>query len=184
MAQDRRVLQGNRIRLRPPAEGDAAMRFALGNHRDIHAGFGGDPKQFRELTEDVAEGWYQAQLADPLAWIIEYEDRLIGVIRLHSLNHADKRANLAIGILDPKALGLGLGPDAVRTLARHAFETLGLHRLTCRVLSNNARAIKAYESVGFVVEGREREAALIGSAWHDDFILGLLPSDLKEAGQG
>jgi hypothetical protein len=30
-----------------------------------------------------------------------------------------------------------------------------------------------------VVEGREREAALIASKWHDDLILGLLDRDLR-----
>ncbi|MEO0381029.1 MAG: GNAT family protein, partial [Pseudomonadota bacterium] len=68
----------------------------------------------------------------------------------------------------------------MRLLAAHAFETMGLHRLGCRVLDFNDRAIAAYEKVGFVVEGREREAALIGGTWHDDLILGLLAQDLKK----
>jgi RimJ/RimL family protein N-acetyltransferase len=67
----------------------------------------------------------------------------------------------------------------MRLLAAHAFDTLGLHRLGSRVLDFNARAVAAYEKVGFVVEGREREAALIASKWHDDLILGLLDRDLR-----
>ena len=67
----------------------------------------------------------------------------------------------------------------MRLLAAHAFDTMGLHRLGCRVLDFNERAVSAYQKVGFVVEGREREAALIAGKWHDDLILGLLAQDLK-----
>jgi RimJ/RimL family protein N-acetyltransferase len=62
----------------------------------------------------------------------------------------------------------------MRLLLGHAFDGLGLHRLSVRVLSHNARAIRAYEKCGFVFEGRERESALIDGAWHDDVIMGLI----------
>ena len=47
------------------------------------------------------------------------------------------------------------------------------------MLAFNDRATSAYEKVGFVVEGRERESALIGNKRYDDLIMGLLPSDLE-----
>ena len=50
------------------------------------------------------------------------------------------------------------------------------------MLEFNDRAICAYEKGGFVVEGREREAALIGADWHDDLIMGLLDRDLVRLG--
>jgi RimJ/RimL family protein N-acetyltransferase len=42
------------------------------------------------------------------------------------------------------------------------------------VLAYNKRAIRAYEKCGFVIEGREREAAFVDGAWHDDVMMGLL----------
>ncbi|MEZ5912114.1 MAG: GNAT family protein [Paracoccaceae bacterium] len=174
-------LSGGPIRLRPPQPGDGAARLALGNHLDIHRAFGGSARDFRVLTADAAEAWAAAQQAEPWAWIIEAEGRLIGAIRLHSLNPVDRRAMLAIGILDPGALGRGYGGQAMRLLIAHAFGAMGLHRLGVRVLADNSRAIRAYQAVGFVIEGREREAALIDGAWQDDLIMGLLASD---PGQG
>ena len=172
------VLQGSRVRLRDVAEGDVAARYALGNTPEIIKMFGGDPAQVREITQDAAGAWVKAQGSDPYAWIIEGEGRMLGSVRLHTVNHADKRAQIAIGILDPSALGAGYVSEAMQLLAAHAFDTMGLHRLGCRVLDFNDRAIAAYEKIGFQVEGREREAALIGDAWHDDLIMGLLDRDL------
>ena len=173
-------LKGERVTLRPPRAGDGQLRFALGSHPEIHRAFGGDPAQFRPITPEAAEAWERAQMDEPLAWIIEVAGQLIGAIRLHSVNHADARATLALGILTPEALGKGYGPEAIRLLARHAFGPMGLHRLQVRVLDFNKRAISAYEKIGFQMEGRERESARIGSQWHDDLILGLLPGDLRE----
>lgn len=176
---DKPTLQGPRVLLRAACADDVAARFALGNTPEIQAMFGADPSQVRAITQDAAEAWVQNQISEPHAWVIEADGKLIGSVRLHSVNHADQRANIAIGILDPDALGKGYGPEAMRLLAHHAFETMGLHRLTCRVLAFNDRAASAYEKVGFVVEGRERESALIGKERHDDLIMGLLPSDLE-----
>ncbi|MEO9898130.1 MAG: GNAT family protein [Paracoccaceae bacterium] len=176
---NRPTLQGLRVVLRAPCADDVAARFALGNTPEIQAMFGADPSQVRPITQHAAEAWVQNQINETHSWIIEVDDHLIGSVRLHSVNHADQRANIAIGILDPNALGKGYGTEAMQLLAHHAFDTLGLHRLTCRVLAFNDRATAAYEKVGFVVEGRERESALIGKTRHDDLIMGLLSSDLE-----
>lgn len=172
------TLTGQKVILRAPIPADVMTRFALGNVPEIQAMFGGDPSQTRPLTETAAQGWVDSYANDPLAWVVEAEGAMIGGVRLHSVNHADKRANIAIGILSPAHLGGGYGTEAMRLLARHAFTTVGLHRLSCRVLAFNTRAIAAYEKVGFVQEGRERESARIGAAWQDDIIMGLLADDL------
>ncbi|WP_299731844.1 GNAT family protein [uncultured Tateyamaria sp.] len=173
------VLQGDTVILRDATPLDVTARFALGNTPEIHAMFGADPAAVRDITPEAAEAWVQSHIDDPHAWIIEAKGALIGAVRLYGINYSDKRAQLAIGIVDANALGQGYGTQAMQLLAAHAFDTLGLHRLGCRVLDFNARAIAAYEKVGFAVEGRERESAHIAGAWHDDLILGLLDRDLN-----
>ena len=176
------VLQGPRITLRDVGPGDVDARYELGHTAEIVRMFGGDPAQIRDITRDAAQAWVKVHQDDPHAWVIEAQGALLGAVRLHTVNHVDKRAQIAIGILDPGALGKGFGTEAMQLLAAHAFDNLGLHRLGCRVLDFNARALAAYEKVGFVVEGREREAALIGTEWHDDLIMGLLDRDLVRLG--
>ena len=64
----------------------------------------------------------------------------------------------------------GIGREAIQLVLHHAFEVL--HRVGLRVISYNERAIRAYKACGFVEEGREREAAFVSGAWHDDVIIG------------
>ncbi|MBY5932536.1 GNAT family N-acetyltransferase [Tateyamaria omphalii] len=172
------ILRGPRVTLRDTVPGDVDARYALGNTPDIVKMFGGDPGQVRDITRDAAESWVKTVADDSHAWIIEAGGALLGSLRLHLINFADKRALIGIGILDQNALGHGYGTEAMQVLATHAFDTMGLHRLGCRVLTFNERAIAAYKKVGFVVEGQERESAFIDAEWHDDLIMGLLDRDL------
>ncbi|PTX56024.1 RimJ/RimL family protein N-acetyltransferase [Litoreibacter ponti] len=178
--QSKPVLKGARVTLRAPQPDDVAGRLALGNSPELHRLFGGDPSQTRALTEDAAQAWVDRLIGMDHGWVIEMDGRLIGSISLHSLNLADMRAQMAIGILDESCLGQGLGSEAMRVLAAHAFGTMKLHRLSLRVLGFNARAIAAYRKVGFREEGRERESALIAGVWHDDILMGLLSHELLD----
>ncbi|WP_342454796.1 GNAT family protein [Sinorhizobium mexicanum] len=87
---------------------------------------------------------------------------------------------MAIGIFNSAMLGRGFGSEAIHLLLRHAFGPMGLHRIGIRVLSYNERAIRAYQKCGFVVEGREREAAFVNGTWHDDIMMGLLDREFLD----
>ncbi len=179
MAADSPVLQGPAVTLRPPRPKDVAERLALGRDPGIMRMFGADATGWPPLTEAGAGRWVEDIAAHPHAWVVEHEERLLGAVRLDALDQQDARARLAIGLYDPGKLGKGLGRAAVRLALAHAFGTLGLHRVSLRVVAYNARAIRCYAACGFVVEGREREAALVGGERHDDIMMGVLAREFR-----
>lgn len=73
----------------------------------------------------------------------------------------------------------GLGSAALRLAARWLFDARGHHRLTIDPALANARAIRAYEAVGFrpvgVMREYERDA---GGRWHDNLLMDLLAEEL------
>lgn len=169
-------LRGARVLLRRPQAGDVEARLALGYDPEIVRAYGGSRADIRPMSQDDAERWVRHVREHPHAWVVD-AGGLIGSIRLDRVDLRDRRASLALGIEDRARLGQGLGTEAIRLVMRHAFETLGLHRLSVRVVAYNARAIRAYETCGFVVEGREREAALVDGSRHDDVMMGILASE-------
>jgi RimJ/RimL family protein N-acetyltransferase len=171
------VLRTARLILRRPIASDIADRHTIGRDPEIYRMLGADTRGLPALTEDQAKAWVEGIAGHPAAWVIEWQGRAIGEILLDNVVEADRRAGLIIGILDPNALGKGLGTEAIRAIAEFSFDTLGIHKLSMRVLAFNTRAIRAYEHVGFIREGLERESALIGGTWHDDVIVGLLKRD-------
>lgn len=171
------VLTTARLVLRKPIATDVADRFTMGRDREIYRMLGADPEKLTPFSEEQANAWVEHIAAHPAAWVIEHKSRAIGEILLDNFVAADQRASLIIGILTPDLLAQGLGSEAIEAVAAFAFDTLDLHKLSTRVLAFNTRAIRAYERVGFVREGLERESALIGGTWHDDVIVGLLARD-------
>lgn len=171
-------LRSARTLLRPFQSDDVAGRIRCGKDPEIIRMFGGSPAFDDPVPMSVEEAtaWYDAvsNEANPLHWAVEFEGDFIGTARLHQLNAPDRRARYAVGLLDAGRLGMGLGTEVTQAILRYGFNELGLHRIDLRVLAYNTRAIRCYLRCGFVEEGREREAAYVSGAWHDDVIMGML----------
>jgi RimJ/RimL family protein N-acetyltransferase len=106
-------------------------------------------------------------------------DKPIGFIGLESISWHNGSSWVGIGIGEREYWSKGYGTDAMHIIARYAFEELGLHRLTLNVFAYNTRAIRAYEKVGYKMEGRVSEAIhREGKRW-DIIFMGLLHEDWR-----
>ncbi|MEN6401563.1 MAG: GNAT family protein, partial [Armatimonadia bacterium] len=74
----------------------------------------------------------------------------------------------------------GYGTDAMLTLCGFGFNQCNLHRIQLDVFAENARAIRCYEKVGFVHEGRRREAIFRHGRYQDLIVMGLLAEEYRE----
>jgi RimJ/RimL family protein N-acetyltransferase len=88
-----------------------------------------------------------------------------------------RTAHLGILIGDRNRRGKGIGRDAVKLLLGYAFDTLNLRRIEMRVLASHDAAVKLYETSGFVVEGRLRQAYYSAGTFVDVLVMALLRND-------
>lgn len=168
------------IRLRRPKPADVEARMALGTCAEITRMYGTPAESTPRLSRDDAANWYGALVAKlPHAWVIEVDGHLAGQARVDTINTADRRARLSIGLLHQRFLGRGIGRRAMELLLQEAFGALALHRIDLRVLAFNTRAIRCYEACGFTRDGIERESALVDGEWHDDWIMSLLEHEYR-----
>jgi RimJ/RimL family protein N-acetyltransferase len=112
-----------------------------------------------------------------LAVHVRDTNRLIGTCALSQLDSDNGSALYHITIGEKDAWGHGYGTEATRLMLDHAFGTLALHRIGLSVFSFNERAIRSYQSCGFVVEGRAREAIWRDGRWWDEISMSVLQSD-------
>lgn len=103
----------------------------------------------------------------------------IGICGLHNIFWQHRRAELGIYIGVAGYRGQGYGTEALHLLVRHAFDDLGLQRLSLRVLADNTRAVCCYEKVGFVVEGRLERCYLRSGRYHDELLMRLLAREYR-----
>jgi [ribosomal protein S5]-alanine N-acetyltransferase len=167
------ILRGYKVTLRKPIIQDIEDRLACGNAAEIIRMFGGDTRNMPKFTTEEATNWYERVMSHPLAWIIEFNNKCIGTARLTVTDH-DRRARYAVGIHDASKLGIGLGTEVTRLVLEYAFSVLKLHRVDLRTLQYNTRAIACFKKCGFVIEGTEREGALIEDRWETDVIMSIL----------
>jgi RimJ/RimL family protein N-acetyltransferase len=107
--------------------------------------------------------------------------RLVGTCALSQLDADNGSALFHITIGEIDAWGQGYGTEATRLMLGHAFDTLGLHRISLSVFEFNERAIRAYRRCGFHVEGRAREAILRDGRRWDEITMSILAHEWRAA---
>lgn len=110
------------------------------------------------------------------------DDKLIGQMGMWlDYPHGDGFVWILIGERD--YWGKGYGTDAMRVMLRYAFEELNLHRVSLRTFGFNLRAIRSYEKVGFVHEGKSRSALnRMGQRW-DEIWMGITRDEWEKTNQ-
>jgi aminoglycoside 6'-N-acetyltransferase len=165
------LLRGRNVVLRP-LRGDDVERVAEIQAEPGVARWWGPPDR-AELRRQ-AEGREEEK-----AFAIEREGELVGLIQYHEENEPDFRHAGIDLFLAERAQGSGLGPDAVRTLARYLIDERGHHRLTIDPAADNAAAIRAYQKVGFRTVGVMREYWRSPEGeWRDGVLMDLLAREL------
>jgi len=173
------LLHGRLVRLAAPdPERDSAEM----------AGWSRDSEMLRLMDDDPARPWSPSRLQERMSeepkldhfWFMVRrldDDRLIGEAGLGGISWLHGEAWLYISLGDRACWGKGYGTDAVRVLLRYAFEELNLARVSLGVYDYNPRAVRVYEKVGFVHEGRLRESVQRDGKHHDEIVMGVLRQD-------
>lgn len=108
---------------------------------------------YRPISRADHDRWFE-EVRDRDAVVIfgirlKYDDRLIGSCQLREIDRGRGSCELQIRIGEAGGRDRGHGTEAVRLLLRHAFEDLGLSRVSLEVFDTNRRAIRSYEKAGF-----------------------------------
>jgi aminoglycoside 6'-N-acetyltransferase len=176
--EDVPTLDGDLVRLRPLVESD----------RDALVAVLSDPTVVEWWDTRGAEHSADELIAGEPGWhvfAIEVDGEFAGSIQATEEQDPDYR-HAGIDIFMPARFqGRGLGTDAVRTLARWLFDARGHHRLTIDPAAANARAIRAYEKVGFKPVGVMRQYERgVSRTFHDGLLMDMLAGELLGAGDG
>jgi RimJ/RimL family protein N-acetyltransferase len=111
-------------------------------------------------------------------------DRPIGEAMLFDVDRANGSVGLGIFIGQPDEWGKGYGTDAVRALVDFAFRELRMERVWLNVGTENTRAMRSYEKVGFVHEGTQRHDRWEGGRYTDGHIMSILSHEWRERSGG
>lgn len=184
---DKPTLTGERALLRPFVEDDvAAMAEAIAdpevgrltgsvNSSSVAPDEGFDEERLRQWYGSRADQDDRLDLA-----IVDREtDECVGEVVLNEWEPENASCNFRI-LIGPRGRDRGLGTEATRLVLAHAFETIGLHRVSLEVYGFNPRARRSYEKVGFVHEGVRRDALRFDGEWVDSHLMSVLAPEWQQ----
>lgn len=114
----------------------------------------------------------------PFAVVQGEGGRLVGHVMLTAL------PDHGVGLLGrvmiaPEHRGRGLGTALMREVVRVGFDERGLHRLQLAVYDFNLAAIACYQSVGFEIEGTQRDSTRGSNGYWSSHTMALLEPDYR-----
>jgi RimJ/RimL family protein N-acetyltransferase len=125
----------------------------------------------RETACDRPEAFIAESLAgDPIGLVVARVDR------------SEARSVELSLLVDADHWGQGFGIDMMQTILEACFADWGVHRIGVRVEEGNERALALYRRLGFIEEGRLRQAAFRDGQHADVLLFGQLVVEWADRG--
>jgi aminoglycoside 6'-N-acetyltransferase len=171
-------IHGDRVTLRRVVPDDAPLLAAILEMPEV-------ARWWPAFDRTRVEEEFLADEPNAVVYTIVADGSVVGLIQTSEEPDPEFRHAGIDLFLDPAVHGQGLGPDAIRAVARHLIDVGGHHRLTIDPAADNVRAIRAYEKVGFRPVGRlRRYQQFPDGTWHDGLLMELLADELIPSSSG
>ncbi len=141
------------------------------------------PLSLAQVERRIA-GHAEEQGKDSYTFLIcrDDDERAIGEVMLMDIDRVNGSAEVGIFIGEPEEWGKGYGTDAVRAIVDFGFAELRLERVWLEVATDNPRAIRSYEKVGFVREATLRHDRWEGGRFTDGHVMSILRDEWPSRG--
>jgi len=165
-------LVGQRVVLMPVSPAHVADLRRILDTPEVRLRWGDEDASPRWPFDDVSATRFSVLVEGVVRGLVQYSQETEATYRHASLDI----------FIDPAVHSMGIGRDALGTLARHLVRDKGHHRLVIDPAADNQAAIRCYTAVGFrpvgVLRRYERDAD--GAGWHDGLLMDLLADELAD----
>ena len=173
---DSAVLDGPRVRLRPPEPRDLPSLYAWVNDADRVAPYDRFATDSYETLREGIEAAPGDERSLSPRFVVERrgpDPRLLGYVGYYDAHPVLSMTDIWYVLADPAERGKGLGTEAVGLLVDHVFRVVPRPRVgaTCDV--DNQPSQRLLEGLGFRREGTLRSALYHHARWHDVAVYGV-----------
>jgi RimJ/RimL family protein N-acetyltransferase len=173
------VLKGRLVTLRPFRADDLPIMREWFRDPETSRWWGLSPIVPGDKFEFDLAGKFQKFERDGYFAIEDATGKLVGRIEYEHFDPFDRTAEIMILLGRTETRGKGIGTDALVTLLAYFFRDRQAERAWLTVLTWNEAAIRLYEKVGFVREGRLISDCWIDRQYHDQFVMGMLREEFE-----
>jgi len=181
MQQLNRALESDRLYLRPLVSEDSDMYYPNMLNEEVRRLTGTQRIFSKNMIDNYIEEIQNETDRIHLLIVLKEEDRIIGEVALQDIDYVNRNSNIRIALFNQADFSKGFGTEALKLLLNYGFGVLNLHRIELNVFSYNARAIKAYEKLGFIQEGVQREVLFYNHEYHDSITMSILENEFRKS---
>ncbi len=174
------ILRGQKVTLRPPAEGDPPRFAAWLADPEVTRYLGGGLGAFSVEQEEM---YFKAmaESKDDVLWVIEAEGRAIGSTRIAQIDWHNGHGHTGTFIGDKSAWRKGYGSETMALRTEYAFRQLNLHKLSTGAFMENEPSKHALLKAGYREVGIERQHFWRDGRWHDRWLAEVLREEWERS---
>ena len=121
--------------------------------------------------------------------MIVVDDVTIGYGQIGDIDTRNQKCDVGVVIGERAYWSRGIGTAAARAVTEIAFAKLGMHRAVAVASARNPASIRCFERIGYVEEGRLRDANLRDGQYVDLVVMSVLehewgPVDIRPGDAG
>lgn len=109
---------------------------------------------------------------------LKSDNAFVGIFRIDNIDLTNRSAYIGADIM-PLQRGKGYAKEMFKYFFDYLFNQKGFHRLALVTLETNLVAIGLYKSLGFSIEGKQRESIFRNGEFIDLFCMSILSREFK-----
>lgn len=164
------------IKLRKLQSNDLSLRVEWMNSPEVYETMHFVPPISIETTQAWFEKNKTAHNRIDVVFEEESSGALVAMGGLTGIDYSIRKAEFYV-FVNPNTQRMGYGTKATYLLCKYGFDVLQLHKIYLYTNESNLGAIRTYEKVGFIQEGRLREERIVCEGYEDRLYYGLLASE-------
>jgi RimJ/RimL family protein N-acetyltransferase len=123
------------------------------------------------ITSEDQNLWFRNLCAKTnYYFIINYQNRKIGLIHLNKFDHENSSAHAGLFIAESEFTGTGISLGASLLILTYAFDELKLDIVYAKIKRDNLSALKYNSGLGFVFERNLNESFSLYKTTKSDFL--------------
>jgi RimJ/RimL family protein N-acetyltransferase len=135
------------------------------------------------VSEPQQEAWFQtmstSRVSRRYVARLRSNDAFVGVFRIDRIDLWNRNAYVGADVV-PTLRRNGYATEMFDYVLRYLFDQCGLHRVALNTAADNTSALALYRKLGFVEEGRERQAIFRAGRFHELVVMGLLADEWRK----
>lgn len=179
MDKDMRI-EGEKVYLRPITKEDTEDVLSWRNSPEVVDNF----IYRKRISTQEHTSWLENKVftGDVHQFIIcaKENDALIGSVYIQNFDEENNKAEWGLFLNSSKNHSKGVGTEVGNLILKYAFEELGLHKLTSRVLAYNKICIRMNEKLKFRQEAYLKDELLLNGKYEDLILYGAVKGDMRE----